>query len=178
MYKRQHRDRGVAYEQAGHAIKFFQEYFQDYLIGAESDDRLTGDSDDYVFANEGRAYAVYLPNGGSTSLSLPSGNGNYNVQWFNPRSGDLGSASTLGNTLSAPDSNNDWVALIKNSDDDGNVNGGTITGGPFEFTVGDGIVDNVSGVALSGNVGANSQWVVTDDQRNICLLYTSPSPRD
>jgi len=175
-----HRDRGVAYEQAGHAIKFFQEYFQDYLIGAESDDRLTGDSDDYVFANEGRAYAVYLPNGGSTSLSLPSGNGNYNVQWFNPRSGDLGSASTLGNTLSAPDSNNDWVALIKNSDDDGNVNvnGGTITGGPFEFTVGDGIVDNVSGVALSGNVGANSQWVVTDDQRNILGLPPTPEAVD
>lgn len=111
-----HRDRGVAYEEAGYAVKFFQEYFQNYLIGAESNDGLTGDSDDYVLANEGNAYAVYLPDGGSTSLSLPNGNSNYNVQWFNPRSGDLGSAAVLGNTLSAPDSNNDWVALITNGD--------------------------------------------------------------
>ena len=40
-----HRDRGVAYEEAGYAVKFFQEYFQNYLIGAESNDGLTGDSD-------------------------------------------------------------------------------------------------------------------------------------
>ena len=38
------------------------------------------------------------------------------------------------------------------------VDGGTITGGPFSFTVSDGITDNVSGIS--------------------CLLYTSPSPRD
>lgn len=113
-----HRLRGVAYEEAGYALKFFTEYFNDYLIGAESNDGLTGDSDDYVLANEGNAYAVYLPNGGSTSMSLPNGNANYNVQWFNPRSGDLGSANTLENTLSAPDSSNDWVALIINNDSD------------------------------------------------------------
>ncbi|KAA1244819.1 spondin domain-containing protein, partial [Aquimarina sp. RZ0] len=47
------------------------------------------------------------------------------------------------------------------------VDGGTITGGPFTFTVGDGIADNVSGVTLDGNIGENSQWVVTDDQGNI-----------
>lgn len=39
--------------------------------------------------------------------------------------------------------------------------GGTITGGPFEFCK-DGTADNVSGIALSGNVGSNSTWVVTD----------------
>ena len=50
------------------------------------------------------------------------------------------------------------------------TSGGIITGGPFEFTVGDGIADNVSGVSLSGNEGANSQWVVTDDQNTILGL--------
>ncbi|GAA3514664.1 hypothetical protein GCM10022393_30780 [Aquimarina addita] len=110
-----HRLRGVAYEEVGYALKFFTEYFNDYLIGAESNDGLTGDSDDFVLANEGKAYAVYLPNGGSTSLSLPTGNSNYTVQWFNPGSGDLGSSSILGNTLSAPNSSNDWVALIINT---------------------------------------------------------------
>ncbi len=58
------------------------------------------------------------------------------------------------------------------------VDGGTITGGPFVFTVGDGVVDNVSGVTLSGNVGANSQWVVTDDQRNILGLPPTPEAVD
>ncbi|WP_010182069.1 Ig-like domain-containing protein [Aquimarina agarilytica] len=55
------------------------------------------------------------------------------------------------------------------------VNGGTLTGGPFTFTVGDGIADNVSGVSLSGNVGANSQYVVTDDQGVILGLPGVPT---
>ena len=43
------------------------------------------------------------------------------------------------------------------------VEGGTITGGPFTFTV-DGIADNIpeDGITLRANNGANSQWVVTD----------------
>jgi hypothetical protein len=40
--------------------------------------------------------------------------------------------------------------------------GGTLTGGPFTFDAGDGIVDNVSGIALTGNVGDNSIFLVTD----------------
>ncbi len=55
------------------------------------------------------------------------------------------------------------------------VNGGEITGGPFEFCVGDGEADNVSGIELNGNSGANSQWVVTDDQGNILGLPPMPS---
>ncbi|GAA3620701.1 glycoside hydrolase family 9 protein [Flavivirga jejuensis] len=54
------------------------------------------------------------------------------------------------------------------------VNGGTITGGPFTFTVGDDIADHVSGITLSGNVGENSQWVVTDNQNNIVALPITP----
>ena len=42
--------------------------------------------------------------------------------------------------------------------------GGTITGGPFSFCVGDGKADTImaGSISLSGNTGANSQWVVTD----------------
>ena len=81
------------------------------------------------------------------------------------------------------------------------VNGGTLNGGPYNFTV-DGTPDFVSGITLSGKRGSNSGWIVTDDRGNIlglpptpevvdfdaagvgvcyiysCLLYTSPSPRD
>ncbi len=54
------------------------------------------------------------------------------------------------------------------------VNGGTITGGPFVFTVGDDIADNVSGVTLTGNVGDTNQWIVTDSEQNILGLPAMP----
>ena len=47
--------------------------------------------------------------------------------------------------------------------------GGTLTGGPFEFTI-DGEPDNVSGITLSGQSGANSTWVVTDEAGKILGL--------
>ncbi|GAB1857718.1 hypothetical protein MHTCC0001_25550 [Flavobacteriaceae bacterium MHTCC 0001] len=52
------------------------------------------------------------------------------------------------------------------------ADGGTLTGGPFDFLVGDGNADNiaVNGITLSGNVGAESQWVITDDQGEILGL--------
>ncbi|MEE9372682.1 MAG: hypothetical protein V3V00_06475, partial [Saprospiraceae bacterium] len=46
------------------------------------------------------------------------------------------------------------------------VNGGEILGGPFSFCVGDGKAGFITsdGITLSGNLGSNSQWVVTDNQ--------------
>jgi len=60
-------------------------------------------------------------------------------------------------------------------DDDGNDNsivnnGGTLSGGPFTFTVEDGIVDNVSGITLTGAEGTNSTYVITDGDSNILGL--------
>ncbi len=50
--------------------------------------------------------------------------------------------------------------------------GGSISGGPFEFCVGDGDADIIldAQIALSGNTGSNSQWVVTDNVGNILGL--------
>ena len=53
------------------------------------------------------------------------------------------------------------------------VNGGTISGGPFTFIVGDGTPDFATGVTLSGHKGDRSQWVVTDAQNNILALPNS-----
>jgi 6-phosphogluconolactonase (cycloisomerase 2 family) len=58
------------------------------------------------------------------------------------------------------------------------VAGGTIEGGPFTFDV-DGTPDNIpsDGITLSGNAGANSQWVVTDANGYILGLpgsFTGP----
>ncbi len=55
------------------------------------------------------------------------------------------------------------------------VNGGTLTGGPFEFCVGDGVADNIAdgAITLTGNVGSVSQWVITDEQGTILGLPDS-----
>ena len=73
----------------------------------------------------------------------------------------------------------DWVRVYKpvegvNIPTPVVLNGGTLTGGPYTFTVGDGIADNVSGVSVSGNQGPNTGWVVTDEALNI--LGTPPTP--
>jgi len=54
--------------------------------------------------------------------------------------------------------------------------GGTLEGGPFYFTVGDGEADNIpeGAITVSGGSGSNSQWVVTDDLGNILGLPPSP----
>jgi len=50
------------------------------------------------------------------------------------------------------------------------VNAGTISGGPFTFTV-DGTADFVSGITLDGTAtGTNSTWVITDDTGKILGL--------
>jgi uncharacterized repeat protein (TIGR01451 family) len=57
------------------------------------------------------------------------------------------------------------------------VEGGDLTGGPFEFTVGDGMDDMITpgSITLSNNQGENSQWVVTDDEGYILGLPPMPS---
>jgi len=51
-----------------------------------------------------------------------------------------------------------------------NVSGGTLTGGPYSFCVGDGIADIVTDVSLSGESGDFSSWVVTDDDGNVLAI--------
>ncbi|MEB3345187.1 carbohydrate-binding protein [Aquimarina gracilis] len=119
-----HRTRDSKYTDASNALIFFNSYLLNDLTKMVSSDGVTADANDYVLANAGEIYAVYRPNGGSTGLSLPSGNNNYDVQWYNPRSGgNLTAKTTLGNNLVAPN-NNDWVALIKKKDGTGGGDGG------------------------------------------------------
>ncbi len=53
--------------------------------------------------------------------------------------------------------------------DDCDVAGGTIDGGPYEFTI-DGEPDFVTGLSLEGESGPNSAWVITDEDANILDL--------
>ena len=53
------------------------------------------------------------------------------------------------------------------------TDGGTLTGGPYYFTV-DGTPDMVSGIALTGSrSGANSTWMITDESGKILGLPPS-----
>jgi hypothetical protein len=104
-----HRTRAHKYEQAKiardfmHSLPFWQ---------MQSMDDLTTASDDYVFGKTGELYVVYLPKGGSTAINLPTGN--WQVQWFNPRKGgDLSKPVAIKGVINAPNTEGDWVALIK-----------------------------------------------------------------
>ncbi len=73
------------------------------------------------------------------------------------------------------------ITVVRNDCDlNCKVEGGTLTGGPFEFCVGDGAADNIpaGAITLTGSSGTNSQWVVTDDLGNILGLPPMPSVVD
>jgi len=58
------------------------------------------------------------------------------------------------------------IELVSNCEGSTMISGGTLTGGPYSFCVGDGVADNIPAgyITLSGNTGTNSQWVITDAQ--------------
>jgi hypothetical protein len=69
------------------------------------------------------------------------------------------------NNLQGSFSLSNSITVIRNL-----ANAGTITGGPFNFSV-DNTPDFVSGIMLDGTAtGTNSTWVVTDDSGNILGL--------
>jgi hypothetical protein len=100
------------------------DFFQTYLPFADMShaDELTAAPDDFCFAQRGAVYAVYLPNGGSTTLDLQQYDHEFEVRWFDPRLGGVlqrGSVDTvrgpgvvaLGVAPDNPDA--DWVVLVR-----------------------------------------------------------------
>ena len=70
------------------------------------------------------------------------------------------------------------VEVIRNNASGCNANGGILFGGPFTFnSVGDGVADNIpaGSITVTNNQGANSAWVVTDDEGYILGLPPMPS---
>ena len=83
---------------------------------------LTPAKDDYVLAKPGQVYAVYLPDGGSTTLDLSQAAGSFEVKWYNPRTGGAlqdgsvrtvegGGSRSLGKAPS--DTTSDWAVLVR-----------------------------------------------------------------
>ena len=122
------RSRDTMWDQTRFALEFFQKHIPFWEMWPAND--LTSNEAAYVFAKEGEIYAVYIPEGNRTQLTL--GAGEYTLQWYDPRNG--GPLQTGRNeTLTVGDASmrneasiqitpphhpgKDWVALIKRSVD-------------------------------------------------------------
>ncbi len=76
----------------------------------------------YCFAQPGDVYVVYVPTGGGAKLDLTDVEGEFSVQWFNPRSGGELQVGTkrrlvggLTNAIGLPptERKEDWAAVIR-----------------------------------------------------------------
>jgi hypothetical protein len=76
------RSRDAMWDQTRHALDFFRQHLPFAEMAAA--DELTHGA--RTLAKPGGVYAVYLPVGGATQLSLPDA-ATYSVQWYNPRAG-------------------------------------------------------------------------------------------
>lgn len=112
------RSRDKLWDQTRTALDFFHKHLP--LHEMTSADGLTRATDDYCFAKTGETYAVYLPEGKTTEILLPSGD--FRVSWFNPRTGGelmTGTIDRISGTgyssIGFPpgDAGKDWVCLIK-----------------------------------------------------------------
>ncbi|HUU18518.1 MAG TPA: DUF5060 domain-containing protein [Sedimentisphaerales bacterium] len=114
------RSREHLWDMTRYALEFFHKNIP--FTQMTHHDELTSAKDDYCFAELGRTYAIYLPNGGTTNLDLGNNSGTFSIQWYNPRIGGKLQKGTVAEITGpgpvgigqAPDEiDKDWVALIK-----------------------------------------------------------------
>ena len=98
-------------------IPFWDMTNADLLVGNPANDNSV-----FCFAKAGEVYLVYLPNGGSAALDLTGVTGQFNVSWFDPRSGGAlkrgsvasvkaGGKAALGMPPSSPEE--DWLVVVR-----------------------------------------------------------------
>ncbi|MEM6647967.1 MAG: DUF5060 domain-containing protein [Bacteroidota bacterium] len=102
------------------ALDFFREHLP--YDRMHHNDGLTFAAGDYILADIGNVYAIYLPNGGSPELEMKDFKAPFRVRWFNPRTGgplqDGSMASVMGGSSLVPlgdppsDPSEDWVVLV------------------------------------------------------------------
>ena len=111
------RTREEMYEYMRYARSFMIENLPFWEMSPNDSALSGGDSDDQVFEKPGEVYALYLQDG-QNGRALDVVSGNYELRWFNPRSGSFtsGTDSLSGSSLSIGSSPNnqseDWVVLI------------------------------------------------------------------
>ncbi|MFK8053736.1 MAG: Ig-like domain-containing protein [Woeseiaceae bacterium] len=110
--------------QSGHLVRFFRDIVQDELgIDLQALNRAnnaTSSNSDWVLADDGESYLIFLREGGGTDIDLPDSD-TYEVIWFNPRDG----SRTDGGTVSGPgnqfignppnEASQDWAVIVHNT---------------------------------------------------------------
>ncbi|SDW70031.1 Putative collagen-binding domain of a collagenase [Lutibacter oricola] len=112
------RSRDKLWEQTKIALDFFQNYLP--FSEMKSADDLTSNPNDYVFAQNGKVYTVYMPEAQETKINLFGTNNSFNIKWYNPKKGGKLIKGTVksvkgGDMVSIgfpPIMEGDWVALI------------------------------------------------------------------
>ncbi|MDR8392955.1 DUF5060 domain-containing protein [Aliifodinibius sp. S!AR15-10] len=113
-----YRSRDLFWDQCRYLLQFFEEN-EIPVRQMEPQDDLTKKEDDYVFYQPGEVYVVYQKTVADIPLDLTEYNGEYQVRWYNPKTGEYLQNEEISagqvHTLSAPDldENDDVAVLIK-----------------------------------------------------------------
>jgi len=109
------------WKQSGHLVRFFRDTLQGELAinlqSMQPQNNVTSTNSDWVLADAGDAYLIYLRQGGTTDITLPN-NRRYDVMWFNPRTGNLSSGAEIQGpgvqNIGTPpsQSSQDWAAVV------------------------------------------------------------------
>jgi len=111
------RSRELWWDQTRIAHDFFIQHLPFATMTAANE--LVSPANAYCLAKAGETYAVYLPYGGPSQITLPLGK--YSVKWFNPRTGGNladGSIKTITGGIKvslgtiSKEEKKDWVVLI------------------------------------------------------------------
>ncbi|MHC4716283.1 MAG: Calx-beta domain-containing protein, partial [Planctomycetota bacterium] len=104
------------WEDTAIALDFFQTYVP--FEAMAPDNALTAAAD-YVLADPGQTYVVYLPNGGTTNITLPAGT--FDIKWYDPRVGgslqdgtvtSVSGGGSVGIGDAPSQTTSDWAVLI------------------------------------------------------------------
>ena len=79
------RSRDRFWDQARHALAFFQNNIPFWKM--KSLDELAEGDTDYVFAQPGEHYVLYLKDGGKAEVKVAGNEAAYTASWYNPREG-------------------------------------------------------------------------------------------
>ena len=112
------RSRDIMWDQTRHALDFFRQHLPFWEMNA--DNALSSAEGAYALAKPGEVYAVYLPSGGESKLTLEAGG--YSIGWYDPRNGGALQVGTVESvdgpgavSLGAPpaEPGKDWAVLVK-----------------------------------------------------------------
>ncbi|TMM58420.1 DUF5060 domain-containing protein [Maribacter algarum] len=113
------RSRDLLWDQTRHALEFFRVNLPFNKMKAANG--LTDNVHDFVFAENGNVYAIYMPKVEATEIDLTGAKTTFPIKWYNPR---LGGPLQKGSVRSVkggakvnigypPSKDKDWVALLK-----------------------------------------------------------------